>query len=112
MLECLKKLPQLGEEPAHFYRLLKPVLTRFVRTPESRDIVEFWSKIAHQTGGSGVKDLSSWMTAFCFCNSEGVCMSGSKMGVDVGTGQGFASTQRSTMYLTCLKCRMVLRLCQ
>ena len=77
MLLRLEKLPQLGKEPTQFYNLLKPVLSRFVRTfdePENDDIVDFWAKIAHERRGSGTHTLSGWLTAFCFWNGEGICM--------------------------------------
>jgi hypothetical protein len=32
---------------------------------------DFWSKIAHETGGSGPYHLSGWITAFCFWDEEG-----------------------------------------
>ena len=56
MLQRLEKIPKLGEEAGQFHSLLKPVLTRFVRTfdePESPEVVDFWTKIAHQRGGVG-----------------------------------------------------------
>ncbi|KAI1378088.1 hypothetical protein F4677DRAFT_414398 [Hypoxylon crocopeplum] len=73
----LDMLPRLGKEPEQFASLLVPVLDYFVRSfdePESRDVISFWSRIAHQSGGSGPNYLSGWITAFCFWSAEGECL--------------------------------------
>lgn len=77
MQSRLAKLGQLGNEPAQFAQLLTPVLSHFVKSfddPQSPSVSEFWSKIAHQTGGSGPYFLSGWITAFCFWDEEGNCL--------------------------------------
>ena len=74
ILKRLDKLPELGDEPATFATLLRPVLRHFVASfdPEpSPAVKDFWSKIAHKTGGSGPYFLSGWITAFCFWNEDG-----------------------------------------
>ena len=74
LLERLEKLRILGNEPTQFYALLKPVLTRFVRMfndPESDDIKDFWSRIAHESRGSGSHRISGWITAFSFWDQDG-----------------------------------------
>jgi len=74
LLESLEKLRVLGNEPTQFYALLKPVLTRFVRTfddPESDNIEDFWSRIAHESCGSGSHRISGWITAFSFWDQDG-----------------------------------------
>ena len=74
MLLRLEKLPRLGNEATQFYSLLKPVLTRFLNTfdePESDEVKDFWSKIAHEARGSGTHTISGWITAFCFWDSKG-----------------------------------------
>ena len=73
----LDKLQQLGAEPEQFGRLLKPVIDHFVRSfdaPDDDEVREFWSKIAHQTSGSGPYYLSGWITAFCFWEADGKCL--------------------------------------
>jgi xanthine/CO dehydrogenase XdhC/CoxF family maturation factor len=71
----LDKLPQFGNEPEQFARLLSPVLDYFIRTFEDADdpkVVDFWSKIADRhSNGSGPSYLSGWITAFCFWDPEG-----------------------------------------
>lgn len=71
----LDKLTQLGDEPATFAKLLRPVLQRFVKSfddPSSYEVVDFWSRCAHQkSGGSGPSYLSGWITAFCFWDEDG-----------------------------------------
>jgi hypothetical protein len=53
----IDKLPQFGAEPAHFARLLTPILDGFVGTFERADdpqVVNVWSKIADRhSNGSG-----------------------------------------------------------
>jgi hypothetical protein len=64
----------LGEEPALFAKLLKPILERFVASfddPASPGIIKFWSTCAHETGGSGPYYLSGWVTAFCLWDDDG-----------------------------------------
>jgi len=71
----IELLPKFGPETAQWYRLLKPVLTRFVGTfdsPESPETKDFWQCIAHySSGGSGPSYLSGWITAFCFWDEDG-----------------------------------------
>jgi hypothetical protein len=74
LLERLEKLQVLGDEPTQFYSLLKPVLTRFVRTfddPESDDTKDFWSRITDESRGSGTHRISGWITAFSFWDQDG-----------------------------------------
>ncbi|KAF4336049.1 duf4419 domain protein [Fusarium beomiforme] len=62
------------EELDHFHKLLVPVLDRMPRTfddPADPEIVDFWSQMAHESGGSGVHYISGWLTAFCFWSAEG-----------------------------------------
>ncbi|KAL8822842.1 MAG: hypothetical protein Q9191_006429 [Dirinaria sp. TL-2023a] len=74
LLHKLHKIPELGTEPAVFAKLLKPVLERFVRSfdaPTDPDILNFWNRAVHESGGSGPVYLSGWATAFCFWDEEG-----------------------------------------
>ena len=73
----LEKLKTLGAEPEVFGELLKPILRYFIETfdrPDSPGVKDFWSKIAHQTGGSGPYHLSGWIAAFCFWDEERKCL--------------------------------------
>lgn len=72
-----------GGQMANWYRLLNPVLERFVRTFDTeeeghysrKDRDYFWQRIANvHVGGSGPTWLSGWITAFCFFDSEGKMM--------------------------------------
>ena len=71
----LDKLETFGVEPSQFCSLLRPVLSRFVKSfdePASEDTISFWQRIAHyQSGGSGPSYYSGWITAFCFWNQDG-----------------------------------------
>jgi Domain of unknown function (DUF4419) len=56
-----ERLVTFGDEPKLWYALLKPVLDNFVRSfedPEAQETKDFWSKIAHEQGGSGVTYLN------------------------------------------------------
>jgi hypothetical protein len=79
ILQKLEKIPELGEEPKQWYRLLAPLLKRFVRTfdrPSSNDTKDFWGKILHlRRGGSGQPDhYSGWLNVFSFWNDKGKCL--------------------------------------
>ena len=75
LLERLEKLKTLGEETVIWYKLLKPVLSRFVLSfeyPQSSEVCDFWNKIVHcESLGSGSSNYSGWITAFCFWNDRG-----------------------------------------
>ncbi|MCJ1464394.1 hypothetical protein MMC07_003007 [Pseudocyphellaria aurata] len=75
ILMRLEKLPSFGEEAGRWYDLLKPVITRFVKTfdePETEETKDFWQTIVHhQGGGSGPSYYHGWITAFCFWNTSG-----------------------------------------
>ncbi|RAK82051.1 DUF4419 domain-containing protein [Aspergillus fijiensis CBS 313.89] len=75
LVEKLDRLPALGDEPARFAALLRPVLTRFVACfddPTGPAAREFWGRCVHRLiPGSGEDFLSGWITAFCFWNAQG-----------------------------------------
>ncbi|KAL8846359.1 MAG: hypothetical protein Q9221_008548 [Calogaya cf. arnoldii] len=80
----LWKLPQLGPEPEQFAKLLNPILEYCVRSFDARDdpgVRSFWTRIAHQNGGSCQHFLSGWITAFCFWDSGGNCLFNAPTGV-------------------------------
>jgi hypothetical protein len=77
LLAKLDKLSTLGAEPAQFATLLTPVLRRFVRSfdhPDDPEVLDFWARVMHETGGSGPRYLSGWITAFCFWDEGGACL--------------------------------------
>lgn len=74
ILTRLEKLKTFGDEPTYWYHLLKPVVSRFVMTfdnPASPELNHFWTRIVHRRGGSGVDEISGWLTAFCLWNEDG-----------------------------------------
>ena len=74
ILARLEKLKTLGNEPTYWYHLLKPVVTRFVMTfdkPASPEITDFWTRIIHRKGGSGIDRITGWLTAFCLWKEDG-----------------------------------------
>ncbi|KAJ8132133.1 hypothetical protein O1611_g1490 [Lasiodiplodia mahajangana] len=74
ILGRLDKFQQYGEEPTHFTQLLRPILTRIIRSmdePNSPDTVAFWRHICVVDNGSGFDEYNGWITAFCFWNKDG-----------------------------------------
>lgn len=71
----LDRLYQLGDEPARFAQLLRPVLHHLVAsfdTPSSPDVLDFWSRCAHEDSmGSGLDYLGGWVSVFCFWDVDG-----------------------------------------
>lgn len=72
----LDHLDLLGEEPALFAKLLRPILRRMIMSfdaPGSPEVIRFWNTIIHRHElFSGTDYLTGWLTAFCFWNEEGV----------------------------------------
>ncbi|CAG8026912.1 unnamed protein product [Penicillium nalgiovense] len=75
MVTKLARLAQLGDEPARFAQLLRPVLNNFVASfdnPKASDVLSFWSKCADRRGGgSGPTYLTGWISVFCFWSHDG-----------------------------------------
>ena len=75
ILRRASKLKEYGKETTAWYALLEPVLTRFVRAfdaPDADENLDFWQKVADVRNlGSGMTDLSGWITAFCAFSSKG-----------------------------------------
>lgn len=70
----LDKLHELGPETADWANLLRPILRRFVSSFDevmSAQTKEFWTQAAHYQGGSGISQLSGWISAFCFWRNDG-----------------------------------------
>ncbi|KAI1131420.1 hypothetical protein F5Y10DRAFT_66447 [Nemania abortiva] len=74
ILGRLDKLEQYGDEPTQFGQLLRPILTRIIRSmdePDSPDVIDFWRNICVVRNGSGFQTYNGWITAFCFWDKEG-----------------------------------------
>jgi len=75
ILNRIEKLKEFGPQTTAWYRLLHPILSRFVKAfdkPDSPEILEFWSKVAHfEDSGSGLMSLSGWITAFMAFDEKG-----------------------------------------
>lgn len=66
IMKRINKLPTFGEEANAWYKLLVPVISRFITAfddPETEENQAFWQKIAHRSGGgSGPTYLSAlWL---------------------------------------------------
>lgn len=75
IVEKLEKLHRLGDEPARFAQLLRPILNHFVASfdrPESPEIRSFWDRCAHRDDRMSGKDyLCGWLSVFCFWDENG-----------------------------------------
>ncbi|KAH8682806.1 hypothetical protein BGZ60DRAFT_368637 [Tricladium varicosporioides] len=74
--ERIEKLSTFGKQPAEWQTLLKPVLSRFVKTfdnPKSEELRDFWQKICHKEvdGCTGEVSTSGWINAFFYWNEKG-----------------------------------------
>ena len=75
ILHRLEGLKKYGVKTNTWYHLLQPIIFRFVSAydnPNTPENLDFWGKVAHETGGrSGPTWLSGWITAFCVFNEWG-----------------------------------------
>jgi hypothetical protein len=74
ILGRLEKLKEYGIETIAWYHLLHPVILRFVNAfddPVSPENVDFWTRVAHHHGGSGMSYYSGWINAFNVFSTEG-----------------------------------------
>lgn len=74
LLVRLEKLATLGHEPHTVARLLRPILTQFIKAFDEPPVMDFWTKICHYNGGSGSTYIGGWITAFCAWGAEGKWM--------------------------------------
>ena len=77
ILKRVEKLQTFGEESTQWYRLLKPVLSRFVATfdtPQAPEISDFWARMINRHESSGVDEVNGWLSAFCFWKEDGVML--------------------------------------
>lgn len=83
ILNRLEKLKEFGPQTNAWYRLLRPILLRFIKAfddPDSKENLDFWSQVADYEGfGSGTVWLSGWITAFMVFDEKGLWT----VGVDV-----------------------------
>jgi hypothetical protein len=75
ILKRIEKLTEYSEEPTRFAELLRPVVRSLVACfdapADDAAIVDFWTRMVHYSGGSGVSYLSGWIVAFCFWDEKG-----------------------------------------
>lgn len=77
ILARLDKLPQYGEAPTAWAKLLVPILKRMIATfymPDSQELKDFWMRICYKQGEDGstsAETLSGWITAFTYWGEEG-----------------------------------------
>ncbi|KAF2466284.1 uncharacterized protein BDR25DRAFT_306133 [Lindgomyces ingoldianus] len=75
-IDFLCKFGDEHEELLLWNSVLKSVVSRFVQTfdaPDSPEVVQFWQKTVHQhtNSYSGEKQITGWILAFCFWETEG-----------------------------------------
>ena len=75
ILDKIEKLKEFGPQTTAWYRLLCPILSRFVdafQESNSAENLEFWSKVANfERFGDDERQLSGWITAFMVFDEEG-----------------------------------------
>lgn len=80
ILAKLEKLTTFGEEPTTWYKLLRPVVSRFVNSfdhPNSVKTIDFWNRMmsyGFMGSDSGSDSYTGWITAFCFWDRDGKCL--------------------------------------
>lgn len=79
VLEKISKLETFGDEPLHFGTLLRPIISRFIRSfddPTGPEIIDFWQRMFFRgpNGSGGQTKFSGWISAFCFWDQQGICM--------------------------------------
>ena len=67
----LARLDELGDEPAVWARMLRPIVRRFVGAFDGAPDVDFWERVADMDGYCGRDLWSGWITAFCVWSPEG-----------------------------------------
>ncbi len=68
----LDRLPELGDEPAQWAAMLRPIFYRFIKAFDGEPDLVFWSHVVNHTyEGCGSEILSGWITAFCVWDSQG-----------------------------------------
>lgn len=72
LLARLDRLPELGDEPAQWASMLRPILSRFASAFDGSPDVEFWSHVVSWDNRlCGQNLLSGWITAFCMWDCDG-----------------------------------------
>ncbi|KAJ7464187.1 hypothetical protein FB451DRAFT_1492456 [Mycena latifolia] len=75
ILGRLEKLKEYSLQTIAWYRLLVPVISRFIKSfdePESAETVKFWQQVAHyEPGFSGPSYYTGWINAFCVFDEKG-----------------------------------------
>ena len=75
ILNRIEKLKEFGPQTTAWYRLLHPILSRFVDSfsdPSGTEDREFWSRVVHfEPYGSGSSLICGWITAFMIFDEEG-----------------------------------------
>jgi hypothetical protein len=77
LLQRIERLKEYGAETKAWYRMLQPVLRRFVLAfdegyAESEENRDFWQRVVHYWDeGSGVASISGWIAAFCVFDNNG-----------------------------------------
>ncbi|RPD58466.1 hypothetical protein L227DRAFT_505146 [Lentinus tigrinus ALCF2SS1-6] len=77
LLARLDRIPELGEEPAVWAGMLRPILTRFLAAFDGEPDIKFWSDVVHSHPQFyGPEDMSGWISAFCVWSSKGTWQAG------------------------------------
>ncbi|TFK87157.1 hypothetical protein K466DRAFT_599727 [Polyporus arcularius HHB13444] len=70
----LSRLSELGDEPAVWAGMLRPIIRRFISAFDGEPDVAFWNHVADLDACCGQDDWSGWITAFCVWSPKGKWM--------------------------------------
>ncbi|EXM34275.1 Protein of unknown function DUF4419 [Fusarium oxysporum f. sp. vasinfectum] len=70
----LDRLDEMGDEPTHFAKLLRPILRNMILSftrPSDSAVHTFWNQIADMHCMSGPSKMTGWIIAFCYWDDKG-----------------------------------------
>jgi len=70
-IDRLQEFDNDNGEITKWHKLLSSVLDMLIKTKSGIDNRSFWQKICHYSSGSGVTQLSGWITVFAVFNKDG-----------------------------------------
>ena len=87
LLARLDRLPTLGDEPAAWAEMLRPILMRFAAAFDGSPDVTFWEHVVNRNDEvCGLDILSGWITAFCVWDEDGKWLAGDRPAGRQSTG--------------------------
>lgn len=79
ILKRLDRLEEMGAEACVFAGMLRPILRRMILSftePANPELKTFWNSIVNVRRMSGSRNVTGWITAFCYWSEKGVARRG------------------------------------